>query len=74
MFIKKILIDLDGVLNEYGKEKLKKNREASRAKIDPLFQQIRQKEQAKPKLLFRLNLAYNEWFELGHLRMKQKLK
>ena len=29
---------------------------------------------AKPKLLFRLNLAYNEWFELGHLRMKQKLK
>ena len=29
---------------------------------------------AKPKLLFRLNLAYNEWFELGYLRMKQKLK
>ena len=29
---------------------------------------------AKPKLLFKLNLAYNEWFELGHLRMKQKLK
>ena len=28
----------------------------------------------KPKLLFKLNLAYNEWFELGHLRMKQKLK
>ncbi|MBR2704066.1 MAG: hypothetical protein IKE91_01190 [Clostridia bacterium] len=29
---------------------------------------------AKPNLLFRLNLAYNEWFELGYLRMKQKLK
>ncbi|MBO5348829.1 MAG: hypothetical protein J6A89_03290 [Clostridia bacterium] len=29
---------------------------------------------AKPTLLFKLNLAYNEWFELGHLRMKQKLK
>lgn len=29
---------------------------------------------AKPKLLFKLNLAYNEWFELGYLRMKQKLK
>ncbi|MBP3708181.1 MAG: hypothetical protein J6J36_06195 [Clostridia bacterium] len=29
---------------------------------------------AKPRLLFRLNLAYNEWFELGYLRMKQKLK
>ncbi len=28
----------------------------------------------KPKLLFKLNLAYNEWFELGHLRMKQMLK
>lgn len=29
---------------------------------------------AKPKLLFKLNLAYNEWFEMGYLRMKQKLK
>lgn len=29
---------------------------------------------AKPKLLFKLNLAYNEWVELGYLRMKQKLK
>ena len=26
---------------------------------------------AKPTLLFRLNLAYNEWEELGHLRLKQ---
>ena len=25
---------------------------------------------AKPKVVFRLNLAYNEWFELGHLRLK----
>ena len=25
---------------------------------------------AKPKVLFRLNLAYNEWFELGYLRLK----
>ncbi len=24
----------------------------------------------KPKVLFRLNLAYNEWFELGYLRLK----
>ncbi len=29
---------------------------------------------AKPKLLFRLNLAYNEWHELGYLRMKDKDK
>ena len=27
---------------------------------------------AKPKVLFRLNLAYNTWEELGYLRMKQK--
>lgn len=27
---------------------------------------------AKPKLLFRLNLAYNRWEELGYLRLKQK--
>ena len=26
---------------------------------------------AKPKLLFRLNLAYNTWEELGYLRLKQ---
>lgn len=26
---------------------------------------------AKPKLLFRLNLAYNSWEELGYLRLKQ---
>ena len=26
---------------------------------------------AKPKLLFRLNLAYNSWEELGYLRIKQ---
>ena len=27
---------------------------------------------AKPKLLFRLNLAYNIWEELGYLRLKQR--
>ena len=27
---------------------------------------------AKPTLLFRLNLAYNVWEELGYLRLKQK--
>ena len=27
---------------------------------------------AKPTLLFRLNLAYNHWEELGYLRLKQK--
>lgn len=27
---------------------------------------------AKPKVLFRLNLAYNYWEELGYIRMKQK--
>lgn len=27
---------------------------------------------AKPKLLFRLNLAYNRWEELGYLRLKQQ--
>ena len=27
---------------------------------------------AKPTLLFRLNLAYNSWEELGYLRLKQK--
>lgn len=27
---------------------------------------------AKPKVLFRLNLAYNTWEELGYLRLKQK--
>lgn len=37
-------------LTDAQKEKLKKNREASRAKIDPLFQQIRQKEQAKREI------------------------
>ena len=26
---------------------------------------------AKPTVLFRLNLAYNRWEELGHLRLKQ---
>ncbi len=25
---------------------------------------------AKPKVVFRLNLAYNEWFEIGYLRLK----
>ena len=29
---------------------------------------------AKPTLLFRLNLAYNVWEELGYLRLKQKNK
>ena len=27
---------------------------------------------SKPKLVFRLNLAYNEWVELGYLRLKSK--
>ena len=27
---------------------------------------------SKPKLVFRLNLAYNEWNELGYLRLKSK--
>ena len=27
---------------------------------------------AKPKLVFKLNLAYNNWEELGYLRLKQK--
>ena len=27
---------------------------------------------AKPTLLFRLNLAYNIWEELGYLRLKQE--
>ena len=27
---------------------------------------------AKPKLVFKLNLAYNHWEELGYLRLKQK--
>ena len=26
---------------------------------------------AKPKLVYRINLAYNSWEELGHLRLKQ---
>ena len=26
---------------------------------------------AKPKLLFRVNLAYNSWEELGYLKLKQ---
>ena len=26
---------------------------------------------AKPKILFKLNLAYNSWEELGYLRLKQ---
>ena len=26
---------------------------------------------AKPRLVFRLNLAYNSWEELGYLRLKQ---
>ena len=25
---------------------------------------------AKPKVVFRLNLAYNEWEELGYIRLK----
>lgn len=29
---------------------------------------------AKPTVLFRLNLAYNEWEELGYLRLKQNKK
>ena len=29
---------------------------------------------AKPKLLFRLNLAYNVWEELGYLRLKQNME
>ena len=29
---------------------------------------------AKPKVLFRLNLAYNFWEELGYLRLKQQTK
>lgn len=29
---------------------------------------------AKPKVLFRLNLAYNRWEELGYVRLKQKSK
>lgn len=29
---------------------------------------------AKPKVLFRLNLAYNFWEELGYVRLKQNLK
>ena len=27
---------------------------------------------AKPTVLFKLNLAYNRWVELGHLRLKQE--
>ena len=26
---------------------------------------------AKPKLVFKINLAYNSWVELGYLRLKQ---
>ena len=26
----------------------------------------------KPKLLFRINLAYNEWIELGYVRLKEE--
>ena len=26
---------------------------------------------AKPTVIFRLNLAYNRWEELGHVRLKQ---
>ena len=26
----------------------------------------------KPKVVFRLNLAYNEWFELGYVRLKDQ--
>ena len=26
---------------------------------------------AKPKLLFKINLAYNSWEELGYLKLKQ---
>lgn len=29
---------------------------------------------AKPKLLFKLNLAYNEWIELGYVRLKEKFR
>ena len=29
---------------------------------------------AKPKLLFRLNLAYNFWEELGYVRLKQEFQ
>ena len=28
----------------------------------------------KPKLLFRINLAYNSWEELGYLRLKSNLQ
>ena len=27
---------------------------------------------AKPKLLFKLNLAYNEWNEMGYVRLKEE--
>ena len=27
---------------------------------------------AKPKLVFKLNLAYNEWIEMGYVRLKEK--
>ena len=27
---------------------------------------------SKPKLVFRLNLAYNEWVELGYVRLKSE--
>ena len=29
---------------------------------------------AKPTVVFRLNLAYNRWEELGYLRLKQSVK
>ena len=29
---------------------------------------------AKPKVLFKLNLAYNSWEELGYLRIKQEFE
>ena len=43
MFIKKILIDLDGVLNEYGKEKFNE-RFVSRGIITKLLKKLKNSE------------------------------
>lgn len=83
----KEVLDTLGLIKQINRESLK-NYEYSLNEVDTKFYDLKKYDDpdvryyacvvdknragAKPTLVFRLNLAYNVWEELGYLRLKQK--
>lgn len=83
----KEVLDTLCLVKQIGRDNLS-NYEYSKCEVDTVFYDLekfddpdvryyacvvdKNRAGAKPKVLFRLNLAYNFWEELGYLRLKQK--